>query len=168
MPDYNMKVSAATFQQCDGTNFSTAGIDAGVNIGQGNLGAYAGVGTAFTDGSTGLVADVKGSVPYGNSIFSGGFRVRNNINANSQTVQFRFQPATVNVPLNSNMSLYVTPYVATKLDYKTGEADTKVGCFTGLSAKVGKTKIFIEGQVYDVANVNAGTTSVNAGVSIPL
>lgn len=55
MPEINTKVSAWTFQQCDGTNFSTAGIDTGVNIGKGSLGAYAGVGTSLQTVQQGLL-----------------------------------------------------------------------------------------------------------------
>lgn len=168
MPDINTKISASTFQQCDGSNFTTAGIDAGTNIGRGNISIYGGVGTSFTEGSTGAILDVKGSVPYGNSVFSGGFRVRNNINDNSQTVQFRVQPLNVTVPVADKTKLYATPYLATKVDYSTGNMTTNVGCFGGVSQKIGNVSVFVEGQIYDVTKINANTTSVNAGISIPL
>lgn len=168
MPDISTKVSAWTFQQCDGTNFSTAGIEAGVNIGKGSLGGYAGVGTSFTEGSTGAVIDVKGSMPYGNSAFSGGFRVRHNLNPNSQSVQFRVQPCTVTIPITDKTSIYTTPYVATKVTYGKSGADTTVGNFTGISTKIGKASVFVEGQIYDVSKIDPSTTSVNVGVSIPL
>ena len=168
MPGINTKVSASTFQQFDGSNFSTAGLDAGLNVGRGCFGVYGGVGTSFTDGSTGVVFDVKGSVPYGNSQVSGGFRIRHNINGNSQSVQFRLQPATVSVPVSDKTKVYATPYMATKINYKTGKADTSFGCFAGVSQKIGKASVFLEGQIYDFGNVKSGTTSINAGVSIPL
>ncbi len=168
MPDINTKISASTFQQCDGSNFTIAGVDASINVGQGNIGFYGGVGTSFTKGSTGAIFDVKGSVPYGDSVFSGGFRVRNNINDNSQTVQFRVQPLSVNVPVSDKTKLYATPYLATKVDYKTGNMTTNAGCFAGVSQKIGKVSVFVEGQIYDVTKINANTTSVNAGISVPL
>lgn len=168
MPGINTKVSASTFQQCDGTNFSTAGIDAGVKIGKGNLGGYAGVGTSFTDGSTGAIIDVKGSLPYGNSAFSGGFRVRHNLNTNSKSVQFRVQPCTVTLPISKNTSIYTTPYVATKVTYGKSGSSTTVGNFTGISTKIGKASVFVEGQIYDVSKIDPSTTSVNVGLSIPL
>ena len=168
MPGINTKVSASTFQQCDGSNFSTAGLDVGIAAGRGSVGVYGGIGTSFTGGSTGVIFDIKGSVPYGNSPLSGGFRVRHNINGNSKTVQFRFQPATVNIPVGDKTKIYATPYVATKVNYKTGKADTSIGCFAGVSQKLGKASVFLEGQIYDASHINAGTTSVNAGVSIPL
>src|SRR5574344_1076232 len=160
----NTKFSASTFQQNDGTNFSTAGLDFSKKFGSATLSSYAGVGTAFTDGSTGLVADVKGSVPYGKTPFSGGFRVRNNINDNSQTVQFRVQPLSFNTPISKKTSIYATPYVATKLNYQTSKATTNFGGFAGVSTKIGKASVFLEGQLYDFSKINNSTTSINAGV----
>jgi hypothetical protein len=93
--------------------------------------------------------------------------VRNNINPNSQSVQVRVQPCNISVPVGKGTSLYVDPYVATKFDYKKGYDSTKVGAFAGVSQKVGKnTKVFVEGQMYNVTKVNPSTTSVNAGLSV--
>lgn len=167
MPEINTKVSVQSFQQCDGSNFSTAGIDATKKIGNGSLGAYAGVGTSFTQGSTGAIIDLKGSMPYGNSLVSGGFRVRHNLNPNSQSVQFRFQPATVTIPITDKTSIYTTPYVATKITYGKKGADTTFGNFTGISTKISNNvNAFVEGQIYDVTKINPSTTSVNVGISI--
>lgn len=163
----NTKISVSTFQNIDGSNFTTAGIDAGVNVGKGSLGIYGGVGTNFTQGSTGAIIDFKGSMPYGDTPLSGGFRVRNNINGNSQTVQIRVQPATVNIPVSENTKVYATPYSATKINYKTGDTNTTFGAFGGVSTKVGNASIFVEGQMYDVTKVNKSTIGLNAGVSIP-
>lgn len=168
MPGFETKVSAATFQQCDGSNFSTAGIDAGIKVGKGTLGGYAGIGSSFTDGSTGAILDLKGSTPYGNSPVSGGFRVRHNLNPNSKSVQFRLQPCTVTIPVGEKTSIYTTPYVASKLTYGQKGVDTTVGNFTGISTKIGKASVFLEGQIYDVTKINPSTTSVNVGVAIPL
>ncbi|MCI1273314.1 MAG: hypothetical protein LKG27_02630 [Clostridiaceae bacterium] len=168
MPKINTKASMSTFQQCDGSNFSTAGVDCSINVGSGKLSTYAGMGSCFTKGSTGLIFDAKGSLPYGNSCFSGGFRVRNNINDKSKTVQFRIQPATVSVPVSKDIKLYATPYFASKLDYKTSKVTNNVGGFAGVSAKFGKTNVFVEGQIYDVSKIDKSTTSINAGVSIDL
>lgn len=159
------KYSASTFQQCNGTNFTTVGVDNSYKVGNGTVGAYAGVGLTF-DGKPSAIVDLKGSVPYGDSPLSGGFRVRNNLGENSQSVQFRIQPATVTVPVGQSTNLYATPYVATKVNYKTGDVSTTGGIFGGVSQKVGKASVFVEGQIYDVTKVNAGTTSINVGVSI--
>lgn len=167
MPEISKKVSVSTFQQCDGSNFTTAGVEAGIKAGRGNLSLYTGIGTNFCENSTGSVIDFKGGVPYGNGLVSGGFRVRNNLNPNSQTVQIRVQPATVNVPVSSSTSIYATPYVSTKIDYKDGYKSTDAGVFAGVSQKIGKASIFVEGQIYDVTKVNSSTTSINAGISIP-
>lgn len=168
MPDINTKYSVSSFQQCDGTNFTTAGVDNSVKAGNGSVGVYTGVGMTFDGNPSSAVIDFKGSMPYGNSCVSGGFRIRNNLNENCQTVQFRVQPATVTIPVSKKTSIYTTPYVAAKVNYKTGDTSTSVGNFTGVSTKIGKANVFVEGQIYDVTKVNAGTTSINAGVSIPI
>lgn len=168
MPNVNTKISASSYQQCDGTNFTTAGVDNSMKVGNGNMGVYTGIGMTFDGKPASAVVDLKGSMPYGDSCVSGGFRVRNNLGENGQTVQFRVQPATVTVPVGKNTNIYTTPYIATKVNYKNGDAKTTVGNFTGVSTKVGKASVFVEGQIYDVTKVNAGTTSVNVGVSIPI
>jgi|InofroStandDraft_1065614.scaffolds.fasta_scaffold00505_58 hypothetical protein len=162
------KVTVSSFQQCDGTNFTTAGVDNSFKTGRGNIGVYTGIGLTFDGKPASAVIDLKGSVPYGDSALSGGFRVRNNLGENSQTVQFRVQPCTVTAPVGKNTNIYATPYAAAKVNYKTGAADCNVGCFTGVSQKVGKASVFLEGQIYDVSKINANTTSINVGVSIPI
>ena len=163
------KVSISSFQQCDGTNFTTAGVDNSFKAGQGNLGVYSGVGLTFDGKPASAIIDFKGSVPYGNSPISGGFRVRNNLCEDSQTVQFRLQPCTVTAPIGDKTNVYATPYVATKVNYKTGDTSTNIGGFAGVSQKIGKnTSVFVEGQIYDVSKINKNTTSVNVGVSIKI
>lgn len=163
----NTKASVSTFQNLDGKNFTTTGVDINMPIKNGNIGVYAGIGTEFSEGSTGAIFDVKGSVNYGDSPISGAFRVRNNLNGNSQTVQIRIQPATVTIPVGENANIYTTPYVAEKINYSTGQANTSFGIYGGISAKISNNvSIFVEGQMYDVTNVNTSTTSINAGVSV--
>ncbi len=161
------KVSVSSFQQCDGSNFTTAGVDNTFKTGQGNLGVYSGIGLTFDGKPAGAIIDFKGSVPYGDSPISGGFRIRNNIGEGSKNVQFRIQPATVIVPVGKNTNIYATPYVATKVNYQTGNVTTSAGCFGGISQKIGKASLFIEGQINNGFKINASTTSINFGVTIP-
>lgn len=166
------KVSASTYQQCDGTNFTTAGVENSYSVGNGSIGVYAGVGMTFDGRPATAIVDLKGSVPYGsagNVSFSGGYRIRNNVGENSQTVQFRAQPCTVTVPVGQSTNVYATPYVAAKTDYKTGNTQTSVGGYAGVSQKIGKnTTIFVEGQIYDSKKIDHSTTSINAGISITI
>lgn len=168
--DINTKASVTTFQNLNGSNFTTAGIDISTPVKNGSVGIYAGVGTEFSGGSTGIIFDAKGSVPYYSSpsvTLSAGGRIRNNLNTDSQTVQIRVQPATVTVPVGENTNIYATPYVAEKINYNTGAANTSVGIFGGASTKVGdNVSVFVEGQLYDVGKVNKNTTSINAGISV--
>lgn len=168
MPDFNTKISINSFQQCDGTNFSTVGSETTAKLKKGNIGTYTGVGLTFDGKPMSAIFDIKGSTNYGNSNISGGFRVRHNLNENAQSVQLRVQPCTVKVPVNEKTSIYTTPYVATKISYNNGKAKTTVGAFGGISTKVGKASVFVEGQIYDATKINKNTTSVNVGVSIPI
>jgi len=162
------KVSVSSFQQCDGTNFTTAGVDNSFKSGSGNFGIYSGIGMTFDGKPSSAVIDLKGGIPYGEGALSGGFRIRNNLGENSQTVQFRLQPCTVTVPVGQNTGLYATPYAAVKVNYKTGKTKTNAGIYAGVSQKIGSASVFVEGQLYDVTKVNRSTTSINVGVSIPI
>ena len=164
----NTKISAATYQDIAGPNFTTVGVENSVKVGNGSLGLYTGAGTSFNGKPICAVVDLKGSMPYGNTCLSGGFRVRNKLNQDSQTVQIRVQPLTVTVPVAKNTSIYTTPYVATNINYQTGNAKTTVGNYTGLSIKIGNANVFVDGQIYDIAHVNKNTIGMNAGVSIPI
>lgn len=166
--DVTTKISAQSFQQCDGTNFSTAGVDNNFKVGNGSVGTYTGIGLTFDGKNSSAIVDVKGSMPYGNGPVSGGFRVRHNLNENSQSVQVRIQPATVTIPLTDKTNIYTTPYVAAKHSYGKSGFDTTVGNFTGISTKIGKASVFVEGQIYDVTKIKPSTTSVNVGVSITI
>lgn len=163
------KVSVSSFQQCDGTNFTTAGVDNSYKTGNCSIGVYTGIGLTFDGKNSSAVLDLKGSVPYGESPVSGGFRIRNNLSENSQTVQMRIQPCTVNIPVGEKTTLYAAPYSAVKINYKNGDTKTNFGGFAGVSQKIGKNaSIFVEGQIYDVTKTDKNTTSVNAGISVTL
>ena len=72
MPDINTKYSVSSFQQCDGTNFSTAGVDTGVKVGSGNLGIYTGVGATFDGKPFSAIIDLcrmaKAAFPAGSGL----------------------------------------------------------------------------------------------------
>lgn len=164
----NTKLYGASYQDINGSNLTTVGVDNSFKVGKGNLGVYTGVGTTFDSKPMTAIVDFKGSIPYGETCLSGGFRVRNKLNQDSQTVQLRVQPIDIKVPVSNTTSIYSTPYIATNIDYKSGNPTTKVGNYTGVSQKIGNASVFIEGQVYDVAHINKNTIGINAGVSIPI
>lgn len=162
------KYTVSSFQQFDGSNFTTAGVDNSFKVGNGNLGVYSGVGMTFDGKPASAIIDFKGGMQYGDGPVSGGFRIRNNIGEDSQTVQFRVQPATVTLPVAQNTSVYATPYVAGKLNYGNGDFSTSAGAFVGVNQKIGNVSVFAEGQLYDVTKINPSTMSFNVGVSIPI
>lgn len=166
--DVTTKITAQSFQQCDGTNFSTTGIDNNYKVGKGSIGTYTGIGLTFDGKNSSAIVDIKGSTPYGNSPISGGFRVRHNLNEDSQSVQLRIQPVTVTLPITKKTSIYTTPYVTAKHTYGKKGFNTTVGNFTGHSTKIGKASVFVEGQIYDISKINTENASINVGVSFSI
>ncbi len=53
------KVTVSSFQQCDGTNFTTAGVDNSFKTGRGNIGVYTGIGLTFDGKPASAVIDLK-------------------------------------------------------------------------------------------------------------
>ena len=163
----NNQISVSTFQNVDGSNFTTAGAETSISSDKGSLSFYGGLGTNFTKGSTGVVFDFKGNVNYGNSHVSGGARIRNIINKDNPAVYARVYPANVNIPLNKNAKAYLQSYVQTKISYKTGDTKTTFGTIAGLELKVGNTTVIPEMQLCDFTKINKSTVSGNAIVKIP-
>ena len=168
-PIKGIKVQNATlqtFQSLDGSNFTTGGVNFGFD-GLKGVSVYAGVGTNFRENTTGAVIDLKAYDKYAeiplsngqNITISAGGRLRNNINPASQTFQLRFEPLKTKIPLNDNVSVYFSPYILTKSDYKNITAENlknnfRGGAFGGVTIKLGNLEISPEYQTYDFTNPN--------------
>lgn len=170
----NIGITAMSCQQIDGSeNFTTYGIRSTQKLGNFSLGAEAGIYSSTTidkknnntTTTNGVYTDIRGSVPYGETCFSGGFRVR----SKDGTTQFRLQPANINFKVG-DVNLYVTPYGVSNLNYETGKfSDPQLGFFGGASYKFKSGQsIFCEYQAYNACRINPGNSSINVGVSIPI
>ena len=172
MPHDETKSSIWTYQDINGTNTTIIGVDNSYKIGDSDfkLTTFTGIGidTNKDSSSSSVIVDVKGNYRYGDTCLSGGFRLRNKFGENTQSTQLRLQPMNVNIPVSDKVSLYATPYVVGKQNWKNNTIEPVVGGFAGASYKVRAGKMSIEGQ-YD-RSITRGTNgySVNVGYVIPL
>ena len=170
----NISITSMTCQQVDNSEqFTTYGVRATQKIGNFSLGAEAGVYTSTTQDknantsstTSGVFTDIRGSMPYGETCLSGGFRVR----SKDGKSQFRLQPATISFKAG-NVNIYATPYGVTNLDYETGKfSEPQIGFFGGASYKFkAGPSVFCEYQAYDACRITPNNSSINIGVNIPL
>ncbi|MBE7713683.1 MAG: hypothetical protein E7Z87_08055 [Cyanobacteria bacterium SIG26] len=171
----NISATAMTCQDIDNSeNFTNYGVRSTQKIGNFSLGSEAGIfSSTKVDENTneirtnyGVYTDIRGSIPYGETCLSGGFRIRTK-EGNSQ---FRLQPTTISFKVGDNTNIYATPYGVSNLDYATGTfSDPKIGFFAGVNCKLHfGPSIFCEYQAYDISKINPSNSSINIGVSIPL
>ncbi|MBO7671826.1 hypothetical protein J6S88_00285 [bacterium] len=201
----NISISASTFQNLPkdntrgdwGENFSTVGTNINYNKIP-HWTVYTGLGVTAPDKtdpenvdkktSCSFIGDIKSSHKYydgENLSLSFDSRSRFNVNESSQTLAVRVAPASVNVPIGDNVSLYAVPYVLEKVDFQKGVSlqslkdNLRLGLFGGIkgTVKIGDLLVnwFIEGQGYNLMqNIKAikgdepmdwGTIGFNGGVS---
>lgn len=165
MPEkINLYATVSTFQNFDGTNFTTAGVEAKTALGPIGLGVYTGLGSDFQDKATG-VFDVKFNGNYtedGTLGFNG--RARTKLGENEHTTQYRVSPLSVNFPVCKNVRGYVTPCGVAKCDYDTNTWDYSATVFAGVTWKPNdKTSISVEVQSYNTENAFNGSGEFSAG-----
>lgn len=168
------KITAWTHPQGDNTCLTTVGSEYGTKLGNnGNVSLYAGAGVVNNKGNIGVgaVVDLKGSYKYG-SLFDGRVsfgasgRIRNNINTNSQSVQFRAQPFNVDFSINEGVGLGISPYGALKYDYAKKELSPSLGAFATFTQQITPNlALKEEAQLYDLTDVgNKENFGVNIGI----
>lgn len=176
MPGTDLTLVGQTFQNFDGSNFSTTGVNANWKVTENSgLGIYAGVANSFDGEKTNkqsLIFDIKGSTKALSETFaSSSFRIRNNIGKDSQTTTIRVMPVNGEIQINDKMKFYTTPYVEAKFDYRTDDIKLKSGFYAGVSGQINdKIGYFGEVQCYDLfgKGINPSTTGFNAGISIKI
>ena len=159
MPEkINLYATVSTFQNFDGTNFTTAGVEAKTSLGPIGLGAYVGLGSDFKDKATG-VFDVKCNGKYtqdGTLGFNG--RVRTKLGKNEQSTEVRVSPLSVNIPISKSVSAYFTPCARAKYNYFNNSWTPSATVFAVITWKPDdKTSISAEVQSYDTQNAFNGS-----------
>ena len=143
--------NGSTFQNFDGTNFTTVGVEAKTGFA---LGAYAGLGADFSDKSTGVI-DVKYCGKYAkNCVIGYNGRVRTKLGENEKSIEVRVSPLAINVPFNERFAAYFTPCCRAKYDVINGEWKPSGTIFTGLTYKPNeKMAVYFEVQNYNSQNL---------------
>lgn len=166
MGDFNARVSATTFQYCDGTNTVLVGPEVRYNYPRG----YVGLGVAAaTDNQKDLygLLDVKAKCNYDNKgVFDQNLRIRTAIDGDgAKSTQVRYSPFTVNIPISDEMSIYTNIHYSGKYSYETNNWKHSIGNFTGVSWDVTpKDNLSLEGQRYnlqDLSDNSGGNWSIN-------
>lgn len=165
----NEIVSASTYQNLDGSNFTLAGYENKLQGQRGYVSAFIGAGTNFKNDIMGVV-DLKGGGNYDKrGIVSHNLRVRTKLGKESESVQIRFSPLTVNVPVAKNTSLYLNPHYSGQMDFRKDKWSNSIGAFAGVNQQLNKsTTLSLEAQRYNLQDIkdNSGKNwSINAILS---
>lgn len=161
-------VSASTYQSLDGSNLTVCGIEEKYKGRNGYAAAFVGVGTNFKNDGM-FVLDLKGGYNYDeHGIFNQNLRIRNKLGKKSESVQFRYSPITVNLPVGKNTELYINPHYSGQMDFKKNKWTNSAGVFAGVTQKFKNTSVSLEVQRYnlqDIKDNNGNNWGVNAIIS---
>ena len=154
--------SIMTFQDFNGDNYTIAGNEVSFKKDNLSFGCFAGMGTDFK--SSDFVGDLKFSHKYSENL-SQNLRIRTKLNEDRQSVQIRYSPITVNVPLGKGVEAYAN------LNYKglyksDGSWENSAGIFAGVDIPISKkARLSIEAERYNLQDItdNSGKNySANA------
>ena len=99
------------------------------------------------EGKTALVVEGKWNY-YLHENISAQFRLRNSFSEDTSTTHIRFSPS-FHGKIAQNTSVYLNPYIATKVNYDDKNCKIDYGAFAGITQGLGKNiKLSLEGQRY--------------------
>lgn len=164
--------SVSTYQNLDGSNYTLAGVEYKEKCDNYSAGIFAGAGTTFgKKDAFGLVFDVKASHNY-SGVLNQNIRLRTKMTTDNTSLQVRYSPLSVNVPLGENTSLYGNLHYCGQLNknYETKSTTWKNSCgaFAGVTQNIGNVSVSLEAQRYNLQNINDNSSAnwgVNATVS---
>lgn len=147
-------VSVSTYQNLDGSNFTVCGVEEKYKKEKGYVSAFLGVGTNFKDDGM-FVIDLKGGYNYDKKgVFNQNLRIRNKLGKETESIQFRYSPFSVDAPVGKNTNIYCNPHYAGQKDFKKGKWNHSVGVFAGVTQKLNdRTSISLEAQRYNLQDI---------------
>lgn len=166
-------VSAWAYNDLDGSNYTLAGIDYKEKMDNLSAGLFFGAGTSFSKNNTlDLVTDVKFSHNYSNTL-NQNIRLRGKIGLTDSSLQVRYSPVSIDVPIGKSTSLYGNLHYCGQLNknYNTSKTTWKNSCgvFVGGTQKLDKnTSVSFEVQRYNLQNIKDNSNknwAINAGIS---
>lgn len=147
-------VSASSFQGFDGSNTTIAGFEGKLKGNGYYVSGFSGVSTDFKSTRITGVFDVKAEMNYDKKgITKQNLRIRNKFNNDTPSLQVRYSPLSVNIPVAKNTNLYVNPHYCGQINTDTNKWKHSAGIFVGATQKFGKTSISLEAQRYNLQNL---------------
>lgn len=146
---------AASYQTLDGSNYTVAGIETKLK-GEGKyVSSFIGGGTNFKGkNNINLVVDLKGGMNYDeNGIVNQNLRLRSKLGENYQSLQVRYSPLSLNVPVGENTNLYLNPHYVGEYT-PDNKWKNSAGAFGGISQKIGNATVALEAQRYNLQDIN--------------
>ncbi len=161
--------TTSTYQSFDGSNFTLTGLEEKFKGEKGYVSTFIGGATNFKDDAM-LVLDLKGGRNYDDKgIFNQNLRVRTKLGKESESVQLRYSPLSIDYPVSKNTSLYLNPHYSGQMDFRNDKWKNSTGAFGGVTQKLNdKTSLSVEVQRYnlqDIKDNNAKNWSLNAILS---
>lgn len=156
----------ATYQSMDGSNYTIAGFEQKIKTDGKYASGFLGCGTDFKKTDLDLVIDLKAGMNYDtNGVFNQNARIRTKFQENKQTLQIRYSPISVNVPVGKNTNVYVNPHYVGQIS-SDSKWKNSIGAFAGVTQKFGEnTAVSLEAQRYnlqDITNNSAENWGINA------
>jgi outer membrane autotransporter barrel domain protein len=88
---------------------------------------------------------------------------------NTEAVQIRYSPLSVDIPVGKNTNIYLNPHYSGQMDFKQDKWTNSAGVFAGVTQKLNENaSLSLEAQRYnlqDIKDNSAKNWSVNAIVS---
>ncbi len=162
-------VSVSTYQTFDGSNLTVCGIEEKLNGKKGYISAFLGAATNFSDDGM-FVIDLKGGRNYDiKGLLNQNLRIRTKLGENSESVQFRYSPISLDVPVGKNTNIYINPHYSGQMDFKKEKWTNSIGVFGGVTQKLNdKASLSLEIQRYNLQNIKENTPEnwgINAIIS---
>ena len=161
-------ISCTSYNNFDGTNYTLVNSELSYKKDNFSFGGAAGIGTDFKK-STDLVIDFKGSHQYykGEKVkLSHNLRIRSKLNEDTQSVQFRYSPLTINVPLAKGVDGYANLNYCGLLK-SDGTYKNSGSVFFGTDININKNlKISPELQHYNIQDIKDIGSRKNLGFNL--
>ena len=162
-------ISASTYQNLDGSNYTVVGLEEKLSSDSAYASVFLGGGTDFNKTVAG-VFDIKYGINYDKKgISNQNLRIRTKFGKFSESVQIRYSPISLNIPISKNTNIYVNPHYSGQMDFKKDKWTNSIGTFAGISQKLNdKTTLSLEAQRYNLQDIkdNSGKNwGINAIIS---
>lgn len=158
MGDFKTRAIYTTSQNVNDSFVSYTGAEGRKNFSAGYLGAGLFVATNGTGKDYGLV-DLKGKLNYDSKgIFDQNLRIRTALDKDIKSIQFRYSPITLNLPITDDVSFSTNTHYTAKFDNKSKSWKHSLGNFTAFSWDIDKkNNLTLEGQAYNLQDLKNNT-----------